>query len=144
MVGPMRQPPPIWHMRLAVLLMPAVLFHHGFPSKIHAFGQNVPKNTDPAGQGDRFENICMNLKMIKIAFSTAAALAAISLSPASAQAYVATVNSVQCDVTTFTGSYLSSTTKIALPSTTQVVPCGGTSSLPHRSRDIAAGSIRTF
>jgi len=82
--------------------------------------------------------------MIKFAFSTAAASVAISLSPASAQAYVASVNSVQCDVTTFTGSYLSSTTKFALPLAPEVVPCGGTSTLPHRSLDIAAGTIRSF
>ena len=82
--------------------------------------------------------------MDKFVFSTAVALAAISLSPASAQAYVATGNSVQCDVTTFTGSSLSSTTKFALPLAPEVVPCGGTSTQPHRSLDIASGNIRAF
>jgi hypothetical protein len=41
----------------------------------------------------------------KLALGAAAALAAINLSPGSAQAYVVTVNSVQYDVTYFTGSY---------------------------------------
>jgi len=40
----------------------------------------------------------------KLALGAAAALAAISLSPGSAQAFVVTVNSVQYDVTTFTGT----------------------------------------
>lgn len=41
--------------------------------------------------------------LIKSIFGAAAVLAAISLSPGSAQALVVTVNSVQYDVTTFTG-----------------------------------------
>ncbi|MCX5960589.1 MAG: hypothetical protein NT053_12410 [Cyanobacteria bacterium] len=41
----------------------------------------------------------------QVALGAAAALATISLSPSSAQAYLVTVNSVQYDVTTFTGSY---------------------------------------
>jgi hypothetical protein len=68
---------------------------------------------------------------------TAAALVAISLSPGSAQAYVATANSVQCDVTTFTGSYLSNTSKFAMPPAQDVMPCGGSSSLTNSSLEIA-------
>jgi hypothetical protein len=52
---------------------------------------------------------------ILVALGAAAALAAISLSPGSAQAYVVTVNGVQYDVTTFTGSYDANTSKFALP-----------------------------
>jgi len=40
---------------------------------------------------------------LQVALGAAAALAAISLSPGSAQAYVVTVGGVQYDVTTFTG-----------------------------------------
>jgi hypothetical protein len=75
--------------------------------------------------------------MFKFTLTAAAALAAISLSPDFAQAYVATVNSVQCDVTTFTGSYLSNTTQFALPPAQDVMPCGGFSSLPNSSLEIA-------
>lgn len=46
----------------------------------------------------------------KLALGAAAALAAINLSPGSAQAYVVTVNSVQYDVTTFVGSYSNNST----------------------------------
>jgi hypothetical protein len=44
-------------------------------------------------------------QLLQVALGAAAALAAISLSPGSAQAYVVTVGGVQYDVTTFTGSY---------------------------------------
>jgi hypothetical protein len=75
--------------------------------------------------------------MIKFTLTAAAALVAISLSPGSAQAYVATANSVQCDVTTFTGSYLSNTSKFALPPAQDVMPCGDSSSLPNSTLEIA-------
>ena len=75
--------------------------------------------------------------MIKFTLAAAAALAAISFSPGSAQAYVAPVISVQCDVTTFTGSYLSNTSEFALPPAQDVMPCGGSSSLPNSSLEIA-------
>ena len=75
--------------------------------------------------------------MIRFTLTAAAALAAISISPGSAQAYVATVNSVQCDVTTFTGSYLSNTTHFSLPPAQDVMPCGGSSSLRSSSLEIA-------
>ncbi len=86
----------------------------------------------------------MNFKMIKFTLAASAALAAISLSPGSAQAYVATVNSVQCDETTYTGTCVSNTSKFSLPQAPEVVPCGGASSLPHRSLDIAWGDIDAF
>jgi hypothetical protein len=41
---------------------------------------------------------------LQVALGAAAALAAISLSPGSAQAYVVSVGGVQYDVTTFTGN----------------------------------------
>ncbi len=82
--------------------------------------------------------------MIKLVFGTAAALTAISLCPSSAQAYVATHNRVQCDEITYTGTYVSNISKFGLPPAPEVVPCGGTSSLPHRSLDIAWGTIDPF
>ena len=51
----------------------------------------------------------LSLPCQKLALGAAAALAAISLSPGSAQAYVVRVGGVQYDVTTFTGSYYNST-----------------------------------
>jgi hypothetical protein len=51
----------------------------------------------------------------KLALGAAAALAAISLSPGSAQAYVVTVGQLQYDVTTFTGSYNSQPSKFNNP-----------------------------
>lgn len=51
----------------------------------------------------------------KLALGAAAALAAISLSPGSAQALVVTVGGVQYDVTTFTGTYNANASKFALP-----------------------------
>jgi len=47
----------------------------------------------------------------KLALGAAAALAAISLTPGSAQAFVVTVGGVQYDVTTFTGTYNSNSSK---------------------------------
>jgi hypothetical protein len=65
----------------------------------------------------------------KLALGAAAALAAISLSPGSAQAFVVTVNSVQYDVTTFTGSYASSTSKFETAANDGVMPWWGDSNL---------------
>lgn len=59
---------------------------------------------------------------IRVALGAAAALAAISLSPGSAQAYVVTVNGVQYDVTTFTGSYNANTSKFATAANNGVMP----------------------
>jgi hypothetical protein len=58
----------------------------------------------------------------QVALGAAAALAAISLSPGSAQAYVVTVGGVQYDVTTFTGSYDADTSKFATPANGGVMP----------------------
>jgi hypothetical protein len=82
--------------------------------------------------------------MIKLVFGIVAALTAISLCPGSAQAYVATVNRVQCDEITYTGTYVSNTSKFRLSPAQEVVPCGGTSSLPPLSLDIAWGDIDAF
>ena len=59
---------------------------------------------------------------IRVALGAAAALAAISLSPGSAQAYVVTVNGVQYDVTTFTGTYELNASKFATPANGGVMP----------------------
>jgi hypothetical protein len=59
---------------------------------------------------------------LQVAFGAAAALAAISLSPGSAQAYVVTVDGVQYDVTTFTGSYNANTSKFATAANNGVMP----------------------
>ncbi len=65
----------------------------------------------------------------KLALGTAAALAAISLSPGSAQAYVVTVNSVKYDVTTFTGSYNSNTNKFQTLANSGMMPWWGNAAL---------------
>jgi len=61
----------------------------------------------------------------QVALGAAAALAAISLSPGSAQAYVVTVGGVQYDVTTFTGTYNANDSKFALPANGGVMPWWG-------------------
>jgi len=66
---------------------------------------------------------------IQLALGAAAALAAISLSPGSAQAYVVTVGGVQYDVTTFTGSYDDKTSKFATAANGGVMPWWGSSTL---------------
>ncbi len=63
-----------------------------------------------------------------LATSAAVALAAISLSPGSAQAVLVTVGGVQYDVTTFTGSYNANTSKFALPTNGGVMPWYGSQS----------------
>jgi hypothetical protein len=63
----------------------------------------------------------------KLALGAAAALAAITLSPGSAQAYVVTVGGVQYDVTTFTGTYNANTSKFAPPPAPGVMPWWGSS-----------------
>lgn len=65
---------------------------------------------------------------IRVALGAAAALAAISLSPGSAQAHVVTVGGVQYDVTTFTGSYDANTSKFATAANGGVMPWWGSSS----------------
>ncbi len=59
---------------------------------------------------------------LQVAIGAAAALAAISLSPGSAHAYVVTVGGVQYDVTTFTGTYNDNISKFALPTNGGVMP----------------------
>jgi len=59
---------------------------------------------------------------LQFALGAAAALAAISLSPGSAQAYWITVGGVQYNVTTFTGSYIDNAAKFALPQAAGVMP----------------------
>jgi len=58
----------------------------------------------------------------QVALGAAAALAAISLSPGSAQAYVVTVGGTQYDVTTFTGTFIANSSKFALPPAPGVMP----------------------
>jgi hypothetical protein len=58
----------------------------------------------------------------QVALGAAAALAAISLSPGSAQAFVVTVGGTQYDVTTFTGSYNSDTNKFETAANGGVMP----------------------
>ena len=58
----------------------------------------------------------------QLALGAAAALAAISLSPGSAQAYVVTVGGIQYDVTTFTGTYNDNISKFATPANGGVMP----------------------
>ncbi len=68
----------------------------------------------------------------QLALGAATALAAISLSPGSAQAYVVTVGGVQYDVTTFTGSYDANTSKFALPANGGVMPWWGSFSIANQ------------
>ena len=68
----------------------------------------------------------------QLALGAAAALAAISLSPGSAQAYVVTVGGVQYDVTTFTGTYSANTSKFALPANGGVMPWWGSFTLANQ------------
>jgi len=79
----------------------------------------------------------------KQALGAAAALAAISLSPGSAQAFVVTVNSVQYDVTTFTGSYDGNISKFSPPPAPGVMPWWNNSDL---ARDFATalGSLASY
>jgi hypothetical protein len=65
----------------------------------------------------------------KLALGAAVALAAISLSAGSAQAVVVTVDGVQYDVTTFTGSYNDNTSKFQTPANGGVMPWWGSSVL---------------
>jgi hypothetical protein len=77
--------------------------------------------TTPAKRVSPFS--CRNL-----ATSVAVALAGICLSAGSAQAVVVTVDGVQYDVTTFTGSYDSDTNKFQTPDNGGVMPWWGSES----------------
>ena len=77
----------------------------------------------------------------RLALSTAAALAAISLSPGSAQAYVVTVGGTQYDVTTFTGSYDDDPSQFATPANNGVMPWWGDSSAATAFATALGGSL---
>jgi hypothetical protein len=77
----------------------------------------------------------------QLALGAAAALAAISLSPGSAQAYVVTVNSVQYDVTTFTGSYDADTSKFETAANGGVMPWWGSESLASQFAAAVSGNL---
>jgi hypothetical protein len=78
---------------------------------------------------------------LQVALGAAAALAAISLSPGSAQAYVVTVGGVQYDVTTFTGTYNANASKFALPANGGVMPWWGNRSLVEEFANAVAGGL---
>lgn len=67
-------------------------------------------------------------RRIQVVLGAAAAVAAISLSPGSAQAYVVTVGGVQYDVTTFTGTYSDNIGKFRTPANGGVMPWWGVES----------------
>jgi len=77
----------------------------------------------------------------KLALGAAAALAAISLCPGSAQAFVVNVGVVQYDVTTFTGSYNDNTSKFALPPAPGVMPWWGSESLASQFAAAVGGNL---
>jgi len=64
----------------------------------------------------------------RLALGAGLALATISLSPGSAQAYEVTVSGIRYDVTTFTGSYDSNTSNFETPANSGVMPWWGDSS----------------
>jgi len=61
-------------------------------------------------------------RRVSIILGAAAAVAAISLNPGSARAYVVTVGGVKYDVTTFTGTYTANTSKFATPANGGLMP----------------------
>jgi hypothetical protein len=77
----------------------------------------------------------------QVALGAAAALAAISLSPGSAQAYVVTVGGVQYDVTTFTGTYNDNIGKFRTPANGGVMPWWSNESLANAFSTALAGSL---
>ena len=77
----------------------------------------------------------------QLALGAAAALAAISLSPGSAQAYVVTVGGVQYDVTTFTGSYDADTSKFETAANGGVMPWWGSDSLASQFAAAVSGNL---
>ena len=78
---------------------------------------------------------------LQVALGSAAALAAISLSPGSAQAYVVTVGGVQYDVTTFTGTYNDNTSKFETAANNGVMPWWGSQSLAGQFAAAVAGGL---
>ena len=65
----------------------------------------------------------------RLALGATAALAAISISPGSAQAFVVNVGGVQYDVNTFFGSYNDNSSKFALPPAPGGMPWWGSQSI---------------
>ena len=78
---------------------------------------------------------------LQVAIGAAAALAAISLSPGSAHAYVVTVGGVQYDVTTFTGSYDANTSKFGTATNGGVMPWWGNSNLAYQFATAIGSSL---
>ena len=79
----------------------------------------------------------------QVALGAAAALAAISLSPGSAQAYVVTVGGLQYDVTTFTGTYNATSSKFATAANGGVMPWWGNSTLAESFAQEVFGGLAT-
>ncbi len=77
----------------------------------------------------------------QVALGAAAALAAISLSPGSAQALVVTVGGTQYDVTTFTGTFNDNISKFATPANGGVMPWWGSDSLAGNFSDAVGSSL---
>jgi hypothetical protein len=109
----------------------------------------VAADTDMRGGGLIISSLLFkNFKMFrfsafspKLALGAAAALAAISLSPGSAQAFVVTVGGVQYDVTTFTGTYTNNISKFALPPAPGVMPWWGSQSLALEFADAVGENL---
>jgi hypothetical protein len=80
----------------------------------------------------------------KLAFGAAAALAAISLSPGSAQAFVVNVGGVQYDVTTFTESYNNNTSKFETAANGGVMPWYGSASLAQNFASAVTDQLGLF
>jgi len=77
----------------------------------------------------------------KLALGAAAALAAISLSPGSAQAFVVNVGGLQYDVTTFTGKANDNTSKFKTEPNGGMMPWFGNSSLAINFATAVAGQF---
>jgi len=79
--------------------------------------------------------------LLKGALGAAVALAAISLNPEHAHAYVVSVNSIQYDVTTFTGTYNSNSGKFETPANGGEMPWRGSSSLAQQFAAAVGGGL---
>jgi hypothetical protein len=119
--------------------------HHYRPQTLVATKTCLPI---PSSGGVKIYRFFKNFKMIsfsafspKLALGAAAPLAAISLSPGSAQAIVVNVGGVQYDVTTFNGSYNDNTSKFALPPAPGVMPWWGSQSLAQQFAAALGGNL---
>ena len=81
---------------------------------------------------------------IQVALGAAAASAAISLSPGSAQAYVVTVGGVQYDVTTFTGTYNDNISKFNTSANSGIMPWYGSASLAQTFASAVTDQLGLF